>query len=55
MIGIVRTIDFGFRKRQNDGDGMAAGTQYTDGNQVDENTSGRLSKNGRKVQDYGIP
>jgi hypothetical protein len=52
---IVRAFAFGFRKRQNAGDGTSAGAQYPAGNQVDENPGGRLSKNGRKVRDYGIP
>jgi len=55
MIGVVWTLAFGFRKRQNTGDGSARGAQYPAGEQVDENTSGRLGKYGRKTQDYGVP
>ena len=32
----LELVTFGFRKRQNAGDSMSAGTQYPTGNQVDE-------------------
>jgi hypothetical protein len=55
MIGIVRALAFGFCERQYAGDGSACGAQYPAGNQINKDANRWLGKDGRKVQDYGIP
>jgi hypothetical protein len=55
MVGIVRTLVFGFCKWENTGDGSACGAQYPSRNQIDKDACCWLGKDRRKIQDYGIP
>jgi hypothetical protein len=55
MVSVVRTLAFWFCKRHNACDSVSAGAQYPAGYQIGENLKCWLGKDGRKIQDYGIP